>query len=157
MNKKEEKIDLTPKGLKKLKKELEERQGEIKKKLATDIEENRNAGDVSENEGFEQALDNYASNEARIAEIEHIIANSIVVEPKDDGKASIGETVVVKNDKGEEVTYEIVGDTEADPLNNKITDDSPIGSALVGHKAGDKVKVTLPAGVVEFEILEIKE
>jgi transcription elongation factor GreA len=150
-------ITLSPKGLEKLKNELAERTGEMRKKLADDIEENRNAGDVSENEGFEISLDNYASNEARIAEIEHIIATAIVVESKDDGKVGIGETVVVKNSQGVTITYEIVGDNEADPLNNKITDDSPIGSALVGHKKGDKVSVNLPAGKIEYEILEVKE
>lgn len=155
--KKAEKVTLTAKGLQKLKDELEERQGEFKDKLSSDIEENRNAGDVSENEGFEQALDNFASNEARIAEIEHTINNSIVVESKDDGKVGIGETVTIKNHNGQEITYEIVGDNEADPLANKITDDSPIGSALVGHKKGDKVNVNLPAGIVEFEIVSIKE
>ena len=146
----------TPQSVEKLKEELAERTSTLKEKLAADIEEARNAGDVSENEAFEQALDNFASNEARIGEIENILSTAVVIESKNDGKAQLGEKVTVKTNTGNTVTFELVGDTDADPLNNKITDDSPIGSALVGHKKGDKVKVKLPTGVVEYEILSVE-
>jgi transcription elongation factor GreA len=149
-------ITLTPQGLQKLKDELAERTTTLKEKLASDIEINRENGDVSENEGFEQALDNYASNEARIGEIEHTIANATIIKAKKDGRAALGEKVTVKTDQGKTITYELVGDNEADPLNNKITDDSPIGSALNGNKKGDKVDIELPTGKVTWEILSVE-
>jgi len=155
--KKQEKIKLTVKGLEQLKEELANRKGDIKTKLTNDINEAREAGDISENEAYTQALDNAASNDIRIMKLENIIKNSIIVHSIDDGKVGIGEKVVIQTENGQEKTYEIVGATESDPLNNKITENTPIGKALIGKRKGDKVKIQLPAGEIEYKIIEVEQ
>lgn len=145
---------LTPKGKIQLETKLKELEEVKRPKIKLDIEEMRNRGDLSENDGYTLALQDYESNEARIAEIEMTLQNSIIEEPKDDGKVGLGETVTVKTPTGE-IAYDIVGANEADPMNKKITPESPIGSALMGKKVGDTVKVTLPAGEMEYKIVAL--
>lgn len=146
---------LTLKGKRKLEKELAFREGEKRQKLTKVLGETRDAGDVSENEGFEIANDDFAANEGRIAEIKLILDTAQIVE-KDDGEtATIGDTVTVKVDN-KTVKFEIVGENESDPLNNKISFNSPIGSALLNKKKGDKVTIKLPKGDTIYEILDVE-
>jgi transcription elongation factor GreA len=155
--KKQKKTKLTATGLQNLKDELVKRQGETKKKLTEDVNEARSAGDLRENEAYSQALDNAASNDIRILKLQSLIANSVIVNSIDDGKVGIGERVTIQTEEGQDKTYEIVGATESDPLNNKITEDTPIGKALVGKRKGDTVKIQLPNGEVEYKITVVEQ
>jgi len=155
--KQQEKTKLTAIGLAKLKEELANRKGDIKKKLTEDLNEAREAGDITENEAYTQALDNMASNDIEIIKLENIIKNSVIVHSIDDGKVGIGEKVRIQLENGQEKTYEIVGATESDPLNNKITENTPIGKALIGKRKGDTVKVQLPTGEVQYKIIAVEQ
>lgn len=145
---------LTPEGKILLEEELKELTDVKKAVLMANVEEMRARGDLSENDGYALALEDYESNEARISEIQQILENSKVQKKKSDGKVGLGETVTVMLD-GSKIEYQIVGANEADPLNNKITPESPIGKAIVGKKEGDKVKVNLPKGEVDCEIVKV--
>jgi transcription elongation factor GreA len=144
---------VTAKGLEKLKIELAER---ISKRdsLRSNIEEMRNRGDLRENDGYTIALDNNETNERRIGELEFLIETSIIVNDADNSTISVGNSVKVAVDENSFV-YEIVGDSEADPLSNKISENSPIGKAFVGKRVGDTAVVELPRGIQEYRILEI--
>lgn len=148
-------FELTNTGKEKLEQEREERNTSKRKQLAEVVEDMRNRGDLSENDGYMLALQDYQSNEARIAEINDILENHIIIEAKDDGKVGVGEKVTVKTATNQTITYEIVGQTEASPLERKITADSPIGKALVGKKVGAKVTISLPAGDQVYEVISI--
>ena len=144
---------LTPAGKQELENELEElksRRGEIAQKIA----DARDFGDLSENAEWDAARDEQAQVEARIAEIEDILLNAVIIKPKSSGVVSVGNTVVLKDVKV--VEYTIVGSVEADPLEGKISDESPIGQALLGKKVGDKVTIKTPGGEVHYTIQEIK-
>lgn len=144
---------LTPAGKQELENELEElksRRGEIAQKIA----DARDFGDLSENAEWDAARDEQAQVETRIAEIEDILLNAVIIKPKSSGVVSVGNTVVLKDVKV--VEYTIVGSVEADPLEGKISDESPIGQALLGKKVGDKVTIKTPGGEVHYTIQEIK-
>lgn len=145
---------LTPAGKQELENELEElksRRGEIAQKIA----DARDFGDLSENAEWDAARDEQAQVETRIAEIEDILLNAVIIKPKSSGTVAVGNTVVLKDDK-KVVEYTIVGSVEADPLEGKISDESPIGQALLGKKVGDKVTIKTPGGEVHYTIQEIK-
>ena len=144
---------LTPAGKQELENELEElksRRGEIAQKIA----DARDFGDLSENAEWDAARDEQAQVETRIAEIEDILLNAVIIKPNSSGVVSVGNTVVLKDVKV--VEYTIVGSVEADPLEGKISDESPIGQALLGKKVGDKVTIKTPGGEVHYTIQEIK-
>ena len=122
------------------------------------LKEARSFGDLSENSEYDEARDNQAKCEARIAELEYLIKNAIVITEDEASKKviSIGSTVVIRYKDGTEKKYYIVGSNEVDPANGKISDLSPIGRALIGHKDGDIVFINTPGGekevlVVSFE------
>jgi transcription elongation factor GreA len=147
---------LTPEGLKKLKDELEMRKTEMRQKIAAIIKEAKEQGDLSENAEYSEAKRQQAENERRIMELENIIRTSQVASfDKGIQTVQMGSRVKVKFN-GEEQSFEIVGSNEADPLSGKISNESPIGKALLGKKVGDKVKVETPGGEREYRILEVK-
>ena len=147
---------LTPEGLKKLKDELDMRKTEMRQKIAAIIKEAKEQGDLSENAEYSEAKRQQAENERRIMELENIIRTSQVASfDKGIQTVQMGSRVKVKFN-GEEQSFEIVGSNEADPLNGKISNESPIGKALLGKKVGDKVKVETPGGEREYRILEVK-
>lgn len=155
MVKKVETHKITESGLEALKTELKYLQEEKKPHLIEIIEDMRNKGDLSENDGYTLALEDYESNEIDIAKLQHMIETAVVIEEaKKSSKVIVGSNVKVKSN-GKDITYTIVGHSEANPLENKISDKTPIGAALLGKSTGDKVKVQLPVGSVEFEILEV--
>ena len=154
----EKKNLLTDKGLKKLEDELQELRVVKRKEVAQKIKEAREQGDLSENAEYDAAKDEQKDIEARIEELEAILKNVEVVytDEVDKEKVNVGCVVTIKNiDNGDVQTFKLVGSTETDILNNKISNESPVGAALMGSKAGEIVSVDAPNGTFQFEILEI--
>ena len=157
----EKKNILTYEGLKKLEDELQDLKVNQRREIAQKIKEAREQGDLSENAEYDAAKDEQRDIEARIEQIEKILKNAEVVveEDVDVNAINIGCTVRLKDiEFDEEMTYKIVGSTEADVLGNKISNESPVGAALIGSKVGDQIEVETPNGeVVKYEILEIQK
>lgn len=151
---------LTYAGLKALEEELQDLKVVRRKEVAQKIKEAREQGDLSENAEYDAAKDEQRDIEARIEELEKILKNVEVVDMEDDSenleKVSFGLAVKVKdNEFGDEMEFKIVGATEANSLKGKISNESPLGKALIGAKKGDIVSVEAPAGVIEYTILDI--
>ncbi len=146
---------VTKEGLEKLQNEFEERTVEVRQEIANAIKEAKEQGDLSENAEYSAAKERQAENEARIAKLEAMIKEAKVVErDKNDDSAQIGSKVTVKVKK-QEYVFEIVGSNEANPAERKISNESPIGQALIGANTGDAVDVETPSGVVKYEIISI--
>lgn len=125
-------------------------------KLAEDIATARSQGDLAENAEYHAAKDEQGRQEARIEEIENILQYAkIITAPKDDNKVRLGSTVKLKSEDGKTKEFQVVGTVEADPLNGKISDESPIGKALMGKKEGEEVEITTPADTTTFKIVDI--
>ena len=150
---------LTYSGLKKLESELENLKVVRRKEIADKIKEAREQGDLSENAEYDAAKDEQRDIEARIEEIEKILKNAeVVVEDEVDlDKINVGCKVKVHDyEFDEDMELKIVGSTEADSLNNKISNESPLGKALIGCKVGEIVDVETQAGISQYEILDIQ-
>lgn len=145
---------LTQEGVDELKAELESlvsRRGEI----AEAIRSARELGDLAENAEYQSARADQERNEARIAEVEHILSNvEVIKKPKGDSKVQLGSTVKLKGAKTTK-EFQVVGTVEADPLNGKISDESPIGQALLGRKEGEEVEIKTPAETTVYQIVGI--
>lgn len=149
---------LTYTGLKALENELEELKVVRRKEVAQKIKEAREQGDLSENAEYDAAKDEQRDIEARIEEIEKILKNADVVDEEevDLNKISVGCTVLLYDEEfEEEVEYKIVGSTEANSLSGKISNESPLGKALLGHGVGDEIVVEAQAGNMEYKVLKI--
>jgi transcription elongation factor GreA len=151
---------LTREGLKKYEDELHDLKVVRRKEVAQKIKEAREQGDLSENAEYDAAKDEQRDIEARIEELEKILKNVEVADLEEDGhnleKVSFGLGVRVKdNEFDEEMDFKIVGATEANSLKGKISNESPLGKALLGAKRGDVVTIEAPVGVVEYTILDI--
>ncbi len=153
-----DKVLMTAEGLQALQAELEERKTVKRKEIKEAIKVARGYGDLSENSEYDEAKDAQAQNEMRISEIEETLKHVEIIDEsagETDG-VTIGCKVKVYDvEFDEEVIYKIVGSTEADPAQFKISNESPVGSALLGKKLGDKVTAVTPMGALEFEIREI--
>jgi len=146
----------TEEGLKKLTSELEERKTALRQEIAEAIKEAKEQGDLSENAEYSEAKHRQNENETRVAELEAILKDTIVAAPhKKSSTVQIGSTLAVKT-HGKEMTFEIVGSNEVDPVHGKISSESPIGREFMGKTKGDTVTVTAPAGNVKYEILSVK-
>ena len=148
----------TEEGLQKLKDELQHLRTVDRKLIIKAIADARDKGDLSENAEYDAAKNDQGLLEIKIAKMEEIVANARIVDTTklDISKVSILTTVKIKNLKNNmEMKYTIVAENEADLKSGKISIDSPIGKGLVGKGVGDKVEVTVPAGIIPFEILEI--
>jgi len=155
----EKKHILTYEGLKKLEDELQDLKVNRRKEIAEKIKEAREQGDLSENAEYDAAKDEQRDIEARIEELEKLLKNAeVVVEDEVNlDKINIGCVVKVYDKEfEEEMEFQIVGSTEANSLQNKISNESPVGHALIGKKVGDTVEVETQAGVIEYEVLDIK-
>lgn len=155
----EKKVMLTYEGLKKYQDELQELKVNRRQDVAQKLKEARAQGDLSENAEYDAAKDEQRDIEARIEEIEKLLKNVEVVDEAevDLDVISFGCKVKVRDmEFKEDLEYKIVGSSEADSLKGKISNESPVGKALLGHKTGDTVKVETQAGVVKFKILEIQ-
>ena len=153
-------IKLTKEGKEKLEQELLDLKSRVRLEIAEKIKTARSYGDLSENSEYDEAKDEQAKVEARIADLEVTLKNVVIVE--DDSKKSktatvaLGSSVTVLDiELDEQETYTIVGSVEADPTENKIADDSPLGAALLGQKAGSVIKVDAPVGEIEYKIIKI--
>ena len=149
---------LTYEGLKKLEDELEYLKVVRRKEVSQKIKEAREQGDLSENAEYDAAKDEQRDIEARIEEVEKILKNAeVVVEDEVDiDKISIGCKVKILDcEYDEELVYKIVGSTEANSLKGKISNESPVGHALIGKKVGDVVEVETQAGIMEYRVLAI--
>jgi transcription elongation factor GreA len=123
--------------------------------IADAIKTAREQGDLAENAEYQSARSEQERNEARISELENIILNvEIIKKPKGDSKVQLGSVVKLKGDSKTK-EFQIVGTVEADPLNGKISDESPIGQALIGKKEGDSVEITTPTGTDSYKIVDI--
>lgn len=153
-------ITVTIEGKRKLEQELEFLKNVRRKEITEAIRIARGFGDLSENSEYDEAKTEQAKVETRISELEEMLKNIVVVsdEQINTDVVGVGCKVKVYNERFDEtVEYLIVGSTEAAPLQNKISDFSPIGKALLGHKTGETVEVDTPAGVSKIRILEISK
>ncbi len=150
---------LTTQGYNELKEELEQLKTVGRKDVADKIKVALSFGDLSENSEYDEAKSEQGKLEARINEIEAMLASAKIIDEEDDSNADtvrVGSTVKVKDKElKEEFTYQIVGYAQADPDKGRISDESPIGKSLLGHKVGDKVEVEAPIGIITLKILEI--
>ena len=151
-------VYLTPEGLKKIKDEVEYLTTTRRREVAQMIAEAKAEGDISENAGYDEAKTAQGFLEGRIRELEHLLKNAQVIAETKENKntVTLGRTVIVREvgtDLDEE--YTIVGPPEANPAEGRISNESPMGKALIGKKVGQVVKVTSPGGLIEFEIIKV--
>lgn len=149
-------IKLTPNGFAEIETELAKLREEERPRIIQAIKEAREQGDLSENADYDAARDEQAKVEARIQELEYMIEHAQIIDAAPKGVVGIGTTVTINyvDDEDEDI-YKIVGSLEADPFENKVSDESPIGKALVGSKVGDIVSVPSPNGSYEVKIVKI--
>jgi transcription elongation factor GreA len=150
---------VTEEGLQKLKEELDHLITEKRKEVVERIKIARGFGDLSENSEYDAAKDEQAFVEARISQLENMIRNAKIIDVSDsaDDVVGIGKTVVIQElPDGDMEEYTIVGSTESDPLNGKISNDSPMAQSLIGHTAGEEVNVHTPGGEMKVKIMEVK-
>ena len=150
-------VYLTVEGKKKLEEELAYLTKVRRKEIAEDIRLAKEEGDLSENSAYDEAKLAQGFNEGRVQTIEAQLRNAVIINGNGHSdKVDIGSTVTVTEDGREEETYQIVGSAEADPMDGRISNESPIGRALLGAKPGDEVKAETPGGEIMFKVIKIK-
>lgn len=152
-------VILTPEGLKKLEEELENLKSVKRREVAERIKIAIGYGDLSENSEYEDAKNEQAFIEGRIITLEKMLRNARIINSDeiDTNIVSIGSTVMVEDlEFGDQMEYTIVGTAESDPSQNKISNESPVGKAILGKQKGTVVDVNVPAGVIQYKIIEIK-
>lgn len=153
-------IIISHEGLKKLESELEHLKTVKRKEVAQSIQKARSFGDLSENSEYDEAKNEQAEIEGKIAHLEETLRYAIVLDDKELGtdKVGVGNKVMVHNiDTAEEIEYKIVSTTEADPFSFAISDESPLGKALIGQKKGNSVSVETPNGIEKYTIVSISK
>lgn len=152
-------VILTAEGMKKLQAELDELTGEGRREVAERIKDARGYGEIAENAEYDDAKNEQAHVESRIIQLEHQLRNARIVDSHDvdTGVVSIGTKVTVRTtaDKKTKV-FSLVGSAEADPLQDRLSNESPLGKSLIGCKKGDKVTVSTPRGQVEYQVVKIE-
>jgi len=151
---------ITSARLKELEAELNYLKTTREKEVAELIKEARSFGDLSENSEYDEAKNEQAKLYGRIAEVENILANAVIIEENDNPADHVGlgcKVRVLDLETEEEEEYSIVGSQEADPMNFCISDDSPFGRAMIGHQVGDVVDVEAPVGVLHFRIIAVEK
>jgi transcription elongation factor GreA len=152
-------VILTPEGFKKLQQEIDYLRGEKRREVAERIRVAREFGDIAENAEYDDAKNEQAMLEHKIAQLEERLLAASVITKKESSKdaVSIGSRVVLRDVKArKEVEYHIVGSAEANPAENKLSNESPVGKAIMGRKKGEVVEVTAPRGALKFKIVEVK-
>ena len=147
---------LTPEGAAKLREELKELTGPRRVELSQRLRSAIQMGDLSENADYHKAKEDQAFLEGRIQEIEAVLRTAVIVEKTKSDVVTVGSTVTVQEEDFEPETYYVVGAKEADPRNGKISNESPIGGALMNHRVGDTVEAETPGGKLKFKILKIE-
>ncbi|MFC5530051.1 transcription elongation factor GreA [Cohnella yongneupensis] len=151
---------LTPDGLKKLEDELEGLKSVKRREVAERIKIAIGYGDISENSEYEDAKNEQAFIEGRIITLEKMLRNARIInnDEIDLETVNIGSTVIVEDmEFGDTMEYTIVGTAESNPLQNKISNESPVGRAIIGKKKGTTVEVSVPAGIIQYKIVDIKK
>jgi transcription elongation factor GreA len=152
----EKKILITKEGLAKLQSELEHLLSVRRQEIADKIKRAREMGGTENNAEYEDAKNDQAFVEGRILMLENIVKNATVIEsPALPGVVEIGDKVLIQNQDGKIEQFIIAGSAEANPIEGKISNESPVGKALLGKKIGDEVEVTTPAGVLKFLIMDV--
>jgi len=149
---------LTPEGMKELKAKIEHLSGDRRREVAERIKEAREFGDISENAEYDDAKNEQAMLEKQISDLEEKLRNARVIDAKsvDTDVVSVGVTVHVKDQKTDKSTkFKIVGSAEANPADSRLSNESPVGRALLGRKKGEKVVVKVPAGDFTYKIVSI--
>lgn len=147
---------LTAEGEKKLRLELAELTGPRREELAQRLRSAIQMGDLSENADYHKAKEDQGFLEGRIKEIETILRNAVIIEKTQSEVVNVGSTVTVQEEDFDPETYYLVGAKEADPRNGRISNESPLGKALIDHRAGDIVEAETPGGKIKFRILKIE-
>ncbi|MDR1620065.1 MAG: transcription elongation factor GreA [Clostridiales bacterium] len=153
-------VSLTPEGVAKYEERLEYLKTTRRMEIAEQIKVARAFGDLSENAEYDAAKNEQARNEYDIQQIENMLRNAVVIDEEalDTETVNVGSTVVVKSaDAGMETTYQIVGSAESNPMEGRISNESPVGKAIVGHRKGEDVDVITPGGIVQMRIIDIKK
>ena len=147
---------LTKEGLRQLEEELDRLVQVRRSEVAERIRQSRDFGDIAENSEYAEAKNEQSLVEGRILTLESMIRNAVVIEnePREKGVVGVGAKVTVKTDEGDE-TYDIVGAAEADPRRGRISNESPMGRALLGHRSGDEVEWTSPSGTSRVKIVKV--
>ena len=151
-------VKLTEDGLKQLEEELEYLKTKKRKEVSEKIKVALGFGDLSENSEYDEAKNEHAQVEARIVSVENMLKNAIVIDEseRDTSKVELGATVTIHDiEFDEDITYKIVGSTEADPDEGRLSDESPLGKSLMGKAEGEMIDVDAPAGVIQYKILKI--
>ena len=154
----EKDVFLTPEGLLKLETELDDAKSIKRREVADRIKQALAFGDISENSEYDQAKNEQAKLEERIAKLESILRNAKLIDEDEitTDVVSVGSKVIVLDvEYDEEMEYTIIGSAEADPYNGRISNESPVGSALLGKKSGDTVDVQVPDGTIKYKIISI--
>jgi len=147
---------LTPESLVSLREELENLKTKTIPEIANRIDSARQQGDLSENAEYHQAREDMSWAQGRLAEVEHILSNvKLITKGEGNGTVQIGNTIKIKTN-GKEKEYTIVGPQEANPAKGLISNESPIGEALLGHEKGDEIEIDTPVGKQTYKILELK-
>lgn len=147
-------ILVTAEGLEKTKADLKARL-EKKEEIKNVIESSRAAGDLKENDGYALAVEDFKNNEVEISRLNEILSNAKVIRAKVKGKVEIGDTVVVKDSSNTERTLSLVGENESNPLNGKISYNSPLGAALLGKKEGEKFEFRTPKAIIKYTLVKV--
>lgn len=147
---------ITADGLEKLRDELHQLKTVKRREIAQRIQEAKELGDLSENAEYVEAKNEQAFVEGRVAELEAVVKNPVIIQDvKNSELVRVGSSVTLKTD-GKEISYTIVGSNESDPLNGRISNESPLGQAFIGKKVGDAVEIDVPRGKRTFSIVSIK-
>lgn len=149
-------IYLTPEGAARLREELKELTGPRREDLSRRLRSAIQMGDLSENADYHKAKEDQAFLEGRIQEIEAVLRTAVIVEKTNSDVVTVGSTVTVQEESLDPETYYMVGAKEADPRSGKISNESPIGRALMDHRVGDVVEAETPGGKIRFKILKIE-
>lgn len=155
----EKSFPMTAEGKKKLEKELEDLQLKRRPEVIKRIKIARSYGDLSENSEYESAKDEQAFVEGRISQIQNMLQYAVIIDNEDVDKdeVTMGRTITFKELPDEDPeTYQIVGESESDPLSGKISNDSPMAKGLIGHKVGETVEIDIPTGKMKVEILKVE-
>lgn len=156
MKKENNVVVMTPEGYLEVENELNDLKLNKRNEIIETLKYARSLGDLSENADYDAARNEQAQVEARIKELEYKLEHCEIVENKDKNIVNVGSTIEIEYDEGDIEEYKIVGSLEADPFNNKISNESPIGKAVIGHKAGETISVESPNGSYNVILKSVK-
>lgn len=147
---------LSQEGFNELQKELEDLKTRKRQEIADRLEYAKSLGDLTENTEYQSAKDDQISNESRVAKLEDILSRAVLISKERGANIQLGSTVSIKKEGGDAVEkYSLIGPEEANPMEGKISNESPLGSSLIGKKKGDKIEVLTPSGKISYTIIDV--